>query len=770
MAVRLHMNLGFLAEAQRLPDSADTVIVVEPNIGSMSRTKGSLFLLVTGAGGRKLRGATKLVAERIRDDYYYDLSAGISVCLRKAVMAANKVLLHSPDRPPVGAGEMGPIGLALAVVRGNELYVATVGPAEAYLVRQARLLTLPDSGPDSGMPAEDIDGPEVWHGEITAGDCLILMSPNVTRTIGLGPIQDAVLQLHPQAAVEQIHRQFGSGSLGSTGGDGLLFIEATEVALTHKAAPLKPVWPGDSMAGAPDHSPIPLADTVAGGVTAVQTGARHAQIAADGFLRRGVYSLFDRMPQRPMSRGRVTPQTVRRERRQRAAFAVIGLLAVIAIVGTSMWFINGANRPDNIDRQQQAQQAFAKARSQLDLVYANGRNLMSSDPETAAGYLEEAYRQLAIAEKNGYAAASLADPRAQAVAGLDQYFHVTIVQPQVVLSFGNDDLEAAVLGPDGAAYVLDTTASKVYRVDLQTGAKIAVAASGQVAPAAGGLEGIVTTPRLLATGGGDILILDSSNSLWVWHPAAGNKTGRGILKKVYIPDDETWGLGPKAMGTFIVNTVIGQFNFYIVVPSQSQVVKYPPAPDGSGYPSAGRANYLSVAQDLSHVSDMYVDGKVYLVDKGKITQYQLGQAVHGWSVDSPKDTLIRPKAPFYTRLIADNSTDGQGTFYAYDNTNRRIIAFKKVDGSIVGQYMVPANMPWFSAVTGMFVTGGAGTTSPTPGTSTTSGTSGTPGANPVLYWTESGNLMGAPLIPATTQTPPSPGSGASASGSPKSGQ
>src|ERR1035437_1493458 len=305
MAVRLHMNLGVVAESQRLPDSADTVVVVEPNIGSTSRTKGNLYLLVTAAaGGRKLREATKTVAERIRDDYYYDLSAGISVCLRKAVRAANNVLLHSSARPPAGAGEAGPIGVALAVVRGNELYVATIGPDEAYLVRQARLLTLPDSSPDSGIPAEEIEGPEVWHGEITAGDCLILISPNVTRRIGLGPIQDAVLQLHPQAAVEEIHRQFGSGSLGSTGGDGILFIEATEVASTHKVAPLKPVWPGDSMAGAPDRSPIPLADTVVGGVAAMQTSARHAQIAADSWLRRGVYSLFDRMPQRALSRGR----------------------------------------------------------------------------------------------------------------------------------------------------------------------------------------------------------------------------------------------------------------------------------------------------------------------------------------------------------------------------------------------------------------------------------------------------------------------------------
>ena len=762
MAVRLQMNLGFLTEAQRLPDSADSVVVVEPNIGSTSRTKGSLFLLVTGAGGRKLREATKLVAERIRDDYYYDLSAGISVCLRKSVRAANKVLLHSPDRPVVGPGESSPIGLALAVVRGNELYVATVGPAEAYLVRQARLLTLPDSNPDSGMPAEDIDGPEVWHGEITAGDCLMLMSPNVTKRIGLGPIQDAVLQLHPQAAVEQIHRQFGSGSLGSTGGDGLLFIEATEVASTHKSAPLKPVWPGESMSGAPERSPIPLADTVAGGVTAVQTTARQAQIAADGFLRRGVYSIFDRMPQRPMSRGRVTPMTVRRERQQRAAFAIIGLIAVVAIVGTSMWFASGANRSDSIDRQQQAQQAYSKAQTDLDLVYGNGRDMLTSDPETAAGYLKDAYKELTLAEKNGYPTAALSDARDQIIAGLNRYYHVTVVQPQTILSFGTDDLEAAVLGPDGAAYVLDTTVNKVYRVDLKTGARIAVAAANQLAPAAGGLVGVVTNPRLLTTGGGDVLILDSSNSLWVWHPAAGNTAGRGILKKVFIPDNETWGLGPRAMGTFIINSQIGQYNYYVVVPSQSQVVKYPPAPDGSGYPSAARANYLSVAQDLTHVTDMYVDGKVYLVDKGKITQYQLGQAVKGWSVDAPPDTLIRPQSPYYTKMISDNANQDQGNFYAFDNTNRRIIAFKKSDGTIVGQYMVPANTPWFAALTGMFVTGGT-PAAPTSGPTATSA----PVAplNPILYWTESGNLMGAALNPvvATTASPTPGGTGTSPS-------
>jgi hypothetical protein len=738
MAVRLQMNLGVIAESQRLPDSADTVVVVEPDIGSTSRTKGSLYLLVTGVGGRKLREATKLVAERIRDDYYYDLSAGISVCLRKAVRAANKVLLHSPGRPLVGPGEPSPIGLAVAVIRGNELYVATIGPAEAYMLRQARLLTLPDASPDGGLPAEDIDGPDVWHGEIVAGDCLILMSPNLSRRIGLGSIQDAVLQLHPQAAVEEIHRQFGSGSLGSTGGDGVLFIEATEVASTHKAAPLKPVWPGDSMEGAPDRSPIPLADTVMGGVAVVQTSARQAQIAADGWLRRGVYGLFDRMPQRAMSRGRVTPMTVRRERQQRAAIAVVGLLIVVTVVGTSMWFLSGAGRTANIDQQQTAQQAFAQAQADLDAVSGHGRDLLSSDPATAAGYLTDAYKELQIAQQNGYQPALIADPLAQVVAGLDRYYNVTTIQPQTVLSFGTDDLEGVVLGPDGAAYVLDNTVNTVYWVNLQTGAKVPVVAANQEPLGGGAVAG---NPRLLATGGQDVLILDSFNNLWRWRPAQGNNTGRGSLIKVNIPDNANWGIGARAIGTFIVNPQIGQYNIYIVVPSAHQILKYPPATDNSGYPAAGRANYLSVAQDVSTVDDMYVDGKVYLVDKGQITQYVLGQAIHGWSPDPPPDTLIRPKAPYYTKLTADNPAQDQGTFYAYDGLNRRIVAFEKSDGSIVGEYIVPANTPWFTALTGLFVTTGTG------------------GTNPTLYWTEGGSLMRASLNPNSSPSPTASGSG-----------
>ena len=47
MAVRLQLKLGVVAEHDRLADSPDTLVVVEPSVGSVARSKGHLYLLVT---------------------------------------------------------------------------------------------------------------------------------------------------------------------------------------------------------------------------------------------------------------------------------------------------------------------------------------------------------------------------------------------------------------------------------------------------------------------------------------------------------------------------------------------------------------------------------------------------------------------------------------------------------------------------------------------------------------------------------------------------
>ena len=537
MTVRLQMKLGLVPESQRPADSPDSVLVVEPSIGSTSRTKGSLYLVVTGVGGGELRTATNMVAERIRHEYYYDESCGITVCLKKAIKAANREL-RVTERLVAKHGEGGPIGIALAVVRGNELYVATVGPAEAYLVRQARLLTLPEPGPVSGLPNDEVADAEVWHGAILAGDSLILISPNATRRIGLAPIQEAVIQLHPQVAIDQIHRQLTGGGIGISGGDGMIALEADEVSMTQKIQPLKPVWPSDSLAGVPDRSPIPLADTIVDRVGNVQHTAKHMQRQADGITPRCLRTLRTHAaaagPARPDHAHRRPAGTPapRRQRRGRHAPGPDsrGRVAVVSRRARQDLHPIADQGPGGLPAGHERRGPGLGQRPRSTI----------SNPPTATHLLEDAYSNIGIARANGDPDADLAAIQARVVGGLNLLYHVNVISPSVVLSFGSDRLDGLVLGPegDGGSDVIDGTSGVVYRVDLVTRAKREIAVPG--AHVSGG---VVATPRLLAVGGPDVLILHSADTLWRWRPAVNAAPGDGTLVRVDVDDSGSWGSG-----------------------------------------------------------------------------------------------------------------------------------------------------------------------------------------------------------------------------------
>ena len=54
MAVRLQMKLGVIAEPDHVIDSPDSVVVVEPSVGSVARSKGNLYLIVTSTVASQL--------------------------------------------------------------------------------------------------------------------------------------------------------------------------------------------------------------------------------------------------------------------------------------------------------------------------------------------------------------------------------------------------------------------------------------------------------------------------------------------------------------------------------------------------------------------------------------------------------------------------------------------------------------------------------------------------------------------------------------------
>ena len=571
MAVRLHMKLGVVAEHDRLADSPDTLVVVEPSVGSVARSKGHLYLMVTSRiSSRHALEATRLTAETIRHEYDYDESAGIRVCLQKAIATANKRLAHQADRLGLKTADgNGPIGIGVAVVRGSEMYVATVGPAEAYLIRQARLSTLPDPHRERGLPSGALE-PDVWRGEISVGDSLVLVAPNVMAKLGADELKDAMLTLHPQSAMEHLHHRFVAAD--GSGSDGAIAFEATEVSSTNRARTLVPVRPAEPLAGAPDRSPIPLADNVQAAGIAVSAAAGNARSAAGSAVGRAFARIQDLMPQRKAPYRRVTPLASRRETQRRAALAVLALVVVVGSLGLGVYAFGGNSPQQAISSVNAGQKAIDQARADLAKVAGPGIDLVTNDPEQALQLLTDARKQLDIAAKASVGATVIAPLRKQAEAGLDRVYGVVPVASTDLFTFkpakgaAPIDLSAMVRGPDGNPYVIDRSTKAVYRIGLKAKTATAVVRAGQK-----NKSGTVATPRYLAVGGQDLLILDSKNVLWRWRPA--DDAGRGTLTKVTLQGAPSLGDDIMGMNTFLRPGTRGLYNLYVVDPSEQQIRK-----------------------------------------------------------------------------------------------------------------------------------------------------------------------------------------------------
>src|SRR5262245_66441536 len=98
MATRLEVTYGLIAEPDRRSTSSDTLGVSHPSTGSQVRSKGVLGVIVSASvPGAAARPATQLVADTIRNEYYYDESAGVPVCLEKAIKSADRRLRASRE-------------------------------------------------------------------------------------------------------------------------------------------------------------------------------------------------------------------------------------------------------------------------------------------------------------------------------------------------------------------------------------------------------------------------------------------------------------------------------------------------------------------------------------------------------------------------------------------------------------------------------------------------------------------------------------------------
>jgi hypothetical protein len=742
MAVRLHLKIGIVPGSDRLATSPDAVIHREPKTGSAIRSKGNLYGLVCarpGSAGRVAEAAAA-VAVAITERYYYDESAGIPVCLQKAVLAANQQLRQGRDGGGIPPGSL---GVCVAVVRGHELYVATIGDADAYLVRQARLMVLPDEDRGDGLPASGDPRVDVWRGEIAVGDSLLLVAGNVTRVVGAEEYKNALVTLHPQSAAEHLHHVFVAG--GGDGSDTILALEAGETPATHAEHRLVPVRPAEPLAGQPTRSPIPLADPLANAATAIGERAHDARTSIAGAFSAAVGHLFDSLPRQNARYRRITPLASRRDSQRRAGVAVLSLLGFFVAVGFGLWILGGAlpGQDGRIDDVNAGEEALAVAQREIGQVFDG--DLIAADETRALALLRQAWTDLEKAADLGVAAGTLAPLRTKVSDGLDILYRVRVVPSSVVVDLfadsPNADVRGVVHGPDGAAYLLDHSLSSVVRVDLASGASSLVVTKGDK-DAAGNKMG---EPWLLAIAGPEVFILDVDADLWRWRPS--DAKGNGTLAHLRLGGETALGDDVRGMATYARSTASGLYFLYVIDPSSKQVLRFPPAADGSGYPAAP-SGYLAAPTEVDAFRQIFIDGDVYLLGSDGVVRFQQG-LINSFRLAAPPDADDLRLGHDY-RYMAASPVSGEGRLWLWDADHARVLAFAKTTGEYLEQYVAATGTATLDGLRGMFVVEGAG-------------------AAPVLYWTDGTRLLSTRLAsPGTPDATPSPAATATPKTSPSS--
>jgi len=678
MATRLEITHGLIAERDRLPTSADSLSVTRPSTGSKTRSKGVLFVVVgSSVPGPRAREATALVAETIRHEYYYDESAGVPVCLEKAVKSADRRLRGSRE----GAGlPPGSLGVAAAVIRNNELYLATLGPAEAYLVRSARLL-MPDRSSPAGLPSDDSRGVDVWRGELHVGDGLLLVSRNMTETVGTEELKSAILTLHPQAAVDHLHHLFVAA--GGAGSDGIVAVEAKEQTSRVPARATAPV--GDAYGDLPGVVPEPV-----GGVVA--SAALGARDGLEGVRER----LWSLMPRRRARATEVTAVHSRAETRRRAAMGLVALVVVVLVAGLVLAFVPRGSDVVEVSQVAGSDSALGAA---LDATN-RADNLLSTDRGSALELYRQAWTEIGRARATGLSADALNELEERVSSGLDRLYLAREPAVQRLAKLPKEqDPVYLVRGPRGGALYIDRATGNVHRANLRSGKTPRVVKEGQ--KASGGKN--IGRPVQLAATDFYVIVVDDKARPFRWSPS--NSAGAGTLAKITLRGRSGFEANHGDIEAYDPPGSRSLYRLYVAEPSLNQIVRYRQTFDGSGFDQPDSL-LASQSAEVARYDQLYIDFDVYALFDDTLRRHRYGKYDGRFALaDLPDDGDLRPGHEY--RLVdGSGNATSMGRAYLYDARHGRIVGFDKEDGSYIGQWSPKGDGGEMDDIRGMYVVEG----------------------------------------------------------------
>ena len=408
--------------------------------------------------------------------------------------------------------------------------------------------------------------------------------------------------------------------------------------------------------------------------------------------------------------------------RRRSAIVLLAAILITATGGAASVYLNRSD--PTLDAVASARESLAAARRAVDEALNPVTNLVASDPDRARTLLLGATESLITAEEGGASQEEINALRERIGPPLDKLFLLTRASVFNVFDFSSATvaikITAITQGPDGFSYILDDYSGAVYRVD--PAAQPNPRATVVYQPGYELFGSTTGRAQTITASGPDLLIFDASSNLWRWRPA--DLSGKGTLVKLRVRDGELWGSDVTIISGFAADEGTGLYRIYVIDPSARQILRYTPAPDGTGYPAAP-TGYLINPATLTNVDAMAIDGDLYLAQGGAVRRY-VGGALDEWVPADPGDSVIR-SAP-EIRLILSTGASRTGVLYGWDVRNQRMLAYSKASsGSVLAQYQLEASDGVVANIVGGYISlardGGA----------------------PTFIWAEEGRIRGAVL-------------------------
>lgn len=174
--------------------------------------KGQLHIVVEADQDvSRGRDACLLVMRTIRRVFYDDSSFSVTSSLRKAILAANRVLYQQNFNAPPPKRVV--VGLTCAVIRDRDLFIAQVAPAQAYVMAEGRLRALPANAAWGGtatlfrsraLGASLTVEPDLYRAVLRPGDGVIICTSNLSDLFSREEVTRLLRSSEPEDVVAAI--------------------------------------------------------------------------------------------------------------------------------------------------------------------------------------------------------------------------------------------------------------------------------------------------------------------------------------------------------------------------------------------------------------------------------------------------------------------------------------------------------------------------------------------------------------------------------------